>query len=152
MTDVREAKPVSQAIELFRSVGYDLVHTWRESHGNGGQHFLENDRGAIKVVCFDRQHHFTNTYDERQRGSYKMAERILADLKQEDEEDREYEPVSKENVSACYTASWFDVREKHHYRPEYWRVHQIAGHGSKAVKLGDADIEELGYSKKGRQS
>jgi len=136
--------PMASEMEsIVKRMGYELVHTWYESHGEGGHAFYQKEIGGrVIVICRNRSGHLTSFYDERQGHDYLRAAEILQNLK-EAEEDGEYaypkyRLLSEEKVSVCCTAAWFDVLERG--AREAFRVHRIAGHGDYASKLSIEDM------------
>lgn len=133
----RQPEPVSVAIRLLESIGYDIEYTWRESHGNGGAHIMENQWGQVKSVHYDIHGNFKNIIsDGNKRGSYKKAKDILAEI--EREEPSKY-TVLNTKISSCYTASYTDVRDK---MGKYWRVTTIAGNGARALEMSYDESEK----------
>jgi hypothetical protein len=122
-----------QARELFEGMGYQHVHTWEESHGNGGQDMYERlspmmlCKPQILCVSFGQGGVCTHL-SFRDDGSFLLAREVL--------EGDDFEKVGHSKTSACCTAS------STNYRPKpglglttkcFVSVSSVAGHGTKAV-------------------
>lgn len=132
----------SEMRSIIERMGYKLVHTWYESHGEGNHTFHQDRIGSRAiVVCSNRTGRLTTFYKDNRRYDYLLAAEIEKDLK-EAEEDPEayisYRLLSQESFSACHTASWFDVLERGARKA--YRVHRVAGHGSYASELSILDM------------
>lgn len=128
-----------QAREFLGGMGYQLVHTWNESHGNGGQDTFERSapveglHACLIIVSFDSSGYCTGLQETIDRGSFLLAKQILAKVA-----GGEWERVGKEEVSACCTASYSRYRQvrKWHLSGDTheWQVQvsSVAGHGDVA--------------------
>jgi hypothetical protein len=122
--------PLSEARALFEKMGYTVVHTWYESHGDGGLVVMQRPGCCapdVMVLAYDRRNEVARIFPEDRGRDYLLAKEILEDP------DSGWEPVSRGKVSPCCTA---EFRDYHYGNFKYVRIVQVAGHGAYAVKIG----------------
>ena len=130
-----------QARDFFEGMRWQLVHTWNESHGNGGQDIFEarspqeGGSAVLQCVSFDRDGHCTGIFAES-GGSFLLASEIMG--------NDEWEIIDS-SVSRCCTAGSIQYREKGRRLrgTRCWdvSVSSVAGHGNRASWI-DAGIVE----------
>lgn len=111
--------------ELMATIGYQLMHTWEQSHGNGGQDFYERlapmigCKARLLVVHFDRGGFATGVVEEEGNGSFLLAKDVLANV------DGDWTKLS-DNTWPCCTGG---VSRWRFYDGHEVSVVRAAGHG-----------------------
>lgn len=140
------SKNLQTAVELFKDMGYEVVHMFYDSHGNGGSVILQRERLSsmlkpdVMVIAYDRNQNVLRIYQETENKDYLLAKEILKDIRSE---EPEWELIGNAKVSPCATAKIMDYHNM--YSDEYIRVTSIAGHGTYASKIKASEAGKVSW-------
>lgn len=119
---------LDSVVKMLEEIGYVQVHTWYESHGDGGQVTLQKSgyitwKARCMVVSFNREGNAKDIFAPNDKRNYLMAKNI-----RENKWD-DFVPVGRENISSCCTASTQRFCQRGMEKDGVWVIHSVAGHG-----------------------
>jgi hypothetical protein len=129
-------------MKCLTEMGYILVHTWYESHGEGGSHTLQSPQYMINNLCrkmivsFNRNGEATGIREEVDTHNYVRA-RVIREEIREDEKDkvsdrhRRWTKVGHYTSACCTSGADTYVNRN----GDYIRIVGVAGHGEYAVPV-----------------